>query len=108
MLFNSCEFALFFPTYRLKNGTAARPTWTHTRKVPQDTFSVGTLGGGPHRPEPRVGLASLHERKPPIMAADLLNDRPLPFVEAHGIHPRPGAHGHGGRSLWLSDADEGG
>ena len=33
----------------------------------------------------RVGFAKLYDRKTPITAADLLNDRVIPFYEEHGI-----------------------
>jgi hypothetical protein len=58
----------------------------------QDTFYVGTLKG--------VGLiyqqtfldtytklafAKLYDRKTPLVAADLLNDRMIPFLDEHGV-----------------------
>ncbi len=33
----------------------------------------------------KVGFAKLSDRKTPIMAADLLNDRVLPFYEENGV-----------------------
>ena len=73
----------------------------------QDTFHVGTLKGAGRvyqqtfidtyaiglRPIPRrdvsaadrVGFAKLHDRKTPITAADLLNDRVLPFYDEQGV-----------------------
>lgn len=58
----------------------------------QDTFYVGTLKGvgriyqqtfiDTYR---KVGFAKLYDRKTPVTAADLLNDRVLPFFEQHGI-----------------------
>jgi hypothetical protein len=33
----------------------------------------------------RLGFAKLYDRKTPIMAADLLNDRVLPFYEENGV-----------------------
>jgi hypothetical protein len=33
----------------------------------------------------KVGLAKLYHRKTPITAADLLNDRVVPFFEEHGV-----------------------
>jgi len=33
----------------------------------------------------RVTFAKTHNRKTPIVAADLLNDRVLPFFEAHEV-----------------------
>ena len=33
----------------------------------------------------KVGFAKLYDRKTPITAADLLNDRVLPFYEEHGV-----------------------
>jgi transposase InsO family protein len=73
----------------------------------QDTFYVGTLKGVGrvyqqtfidtyaigHRPIPRrdvsaadrVGMARLYDRKTPLTAADLLNDRVIPFYDEHGV-----------------------
>lgn len=58
----------------------------------QDTFYVGTLKGVGRIYQQtaidtytKVGFAKLYDRKTPITAADLLNDRVLPFFEEHGI-----------------------
>jgi transposase InsO family protein len=58
----------------------------------QDTFYVGTLKGVGRIYQQtfvdtyaKVGFAKLYTEKTPITAADLLNDRVLPFFEAHGI-----------------------
>lgn len=58
----------------------------------QDTFYVGTLKGvGRVYPQTfvdtyaKVGFAKLYDRKTPITAADLLNDRVIPFYEQHGV-----------------------
>jgi transposase InsO family protein len=58
----------------------------------QDTFYVGTLKGVGRIYQQtfidtyaKVGFAKLYDRKTPLTAADLLNDRVLPFYEAHGI-----------------------
>ena len=58
----------------------------------QDTFYVGTLKGVGRIYQQtfidiysKVGFAKLYDRKTPVMAADLLNDRVLPFVEQHEI-----------------------
>jgi transposase InsO family protein len=58
----------------------------------QDTFYVGTLKGvgriyqqGFIDTYAKVGFAKLYNTKTPITAADLLNDRVLPFFEEHGI-----------------------
>lgn len=58
----------------------------------QDTFYVGTLKGVGRIYQQtfidtysKVGFAKLYDRKTPITAADLLNDRVLPFFESHGI-----------------------
>jgi transposase InsO family protein len=58
----------------------------------QDTFYVGTLKGvGPIYQQTfidtysKVAFAKLYDRKTPIVAADLLNDRVLPFFEAHEV-----------------------
>lgn len=58
----------------------------------QDTFYVGTLKGVGRIYQQtfidtyaKVGFAKLYTEKTPIAAADLLNDRVLPFFEQHGI-----------------------
>jgi transposase InsO family protein len=58
----------------------------------QDTFYVGNLKGVGRIYQQtfidtyaKVVHAKLYDRKTPITAADLLNDRVLPFYEAHGI-----------------------
>jgi len=58
----------------------------------QDTFYVGTLKGVGRIYQQtfidtyaKVGFAKLYENKTPITAADLLNDRVLPFYEGHQI-----------------------
>jgi len=58
----------------------------------QDTFYVGTLKGVGRiyqqtfiDTDSKVGFAKLYDRKTPITAADLLNDRVLPFFEAQAI-----------------------
>src|SRR5262245_45984413 len=58
----------------------------------QDTFYVGTLKGVGRIYQQtfidtyaKVGFAKLYDRKIPLTAADLLNDRVLPFYEAHEI-----------------------
>jgi transposase InsO family protein len=58
----------------------------------QDTFYVGTLKGVGRIYQQtfidtyaKVGFAKLYDRKTPLTAADLLNDRVLPCYEAHGI-----------------------
>jgi transposase InsO family protein len=58
----------------------------------QDTFYVGTLKGVGRIYQQtfidtysKVGFAKLYDRKTPITAADLLNDRVLPFFEQHEI-----------------------
>jgi transposase InsO family protein len=60
--------------------------------VAQDTFYVGTLKGVGRIYQQtaidtysKVAFAKLYDRKTPITAADLLNDRVLPFYEDHGI-----------------------
>jgi transposase InsO family protein len=56
----------------------------------QDTFHVGTLKGVCRISQQtfidtysKVGVAKLYDRKTPVTAADLLNDRVLPFFEHH-------------------------
>jgi transposase InsO family protein len=58
----------------------------------QDTFYVGTLKGVGRVYQQtvidtysKVAFAKLYETKTPITAADILNDRVLPFFEEHGI-----------------------
>ena len=58
----------------------------------QDTFYVGTLKGVGRIYQQsfvdtyaKVGFAKLYDRKTPITAADLLNDRVLPFYDEHDI-----------------------
>ena len=58
----------------------------------QDTFYVGTLKGVGRIYQQtfidtycKVGFAKVYDRKTPLVAADLLNDRVLPFYEEHGI-----------------------
>jgi transposase InsO family protein len=58
----------------------------------QDTFYVGTLKGVGRIYQQtfidtysKVGFAKLYDRKMPVTAADLLNDRVLPFFEAQAI-----------------------
>lgn len=58
----------------------------------QDTFYVGTLKGVGRIYQQtfvdtyaKVGFAKLYDRKTPITAADLLNDRVLPFYEEHDV-----------------------
>ncbi len=58
----------------------------------QDTFYVGTLNGVGRIYQPtfidtytKVGFAKRYAEKTPVTAADLLNDRVLPFFAAHEI-----------------------
>ena len=58
----------------------------------QDTFYLGTLKGVGRIYQQtfidtyaKVAFAKLYDRKTPITAADLLNDRVLPFYDEHGI-----------------------
>jgi transposase InsO family protein len=58
----------------------------------QDTFYVGTLKGVGRVYQQtfidtyaKVGFAKLYDRKTPITAADLLNDRVIPFHDEHGL-----------------------
>jgi transposase InsO family protein len=60
--------------------------------VAQDTFYVGTLKGVGRVYQQtaidtysKVAFAKLYDRKTPITAADLLNDRVVPFFDEHGI-----------------------
>jgi hypothetical protein len=58
----------------------------------QDTFYVGTLKGVGRVYQQtcidtysKVAFAKLYDRKTPITAADLLNDRVVPFFDEHGV-----------------------
>jgi transposase InsO family protein len=58
----------------------------------QDTFYVGTLKGVGRIYQQsfidtysKVGAVKLYDRKTPLTAADLLNDRVIPFFEEHGV-----------------------
>ena len=58
----------------------------------QDTFYVGTLKGVGRIYQQtfldtytKLAFAKLYDRKTPLAAADLLNDRVMPFFEEHGI-----------------------
>jgi len=58
----------------------------------QDTFYIGTLKGVGRIYQQtfidtyaKVAMAKLYDRKNALVAADLLNDRALPFFEEHGI-----------------------
>ena len=58
----------------------------------QDTFYVGNLKGVGRVYQQtfidtyaKIGFAKLYDRKTPITAADLLNDRVIPFYEEHGV-----------------------
>src|SRR5215212_2691648 len=58
----------------------------------QDTFSVGTLKGVGRVYQQsvidtyaKVAFAKLYDRKTPITAAEILNDRVVPFYDEHGI-----------------------
>jgi transposase InsO family protein len=60
--------------------------------VAQDTFYVGTLKGAGRVYQQtcvdtyaKVAFAKLYDRKTPITAADLLNDRVVPFFDGHGV-----------------------
>src|SRR5262249_2937874 len=60
--------------------------------VAQDTFYVGNLKGVGRLYQQtfidtytKVSFAKLYDRKTPITAADLLNDRVLPFFEEHDV-----------------------
>lgn len=58
----------------------------------QDTFYVGTLKGVGRIYQQtfvdtysKVAFAKLYDRKTPVTAADLLNDRVVPFFDAHAV-----------------------
>ncbi len=58
----------------------------------QDTFYVGTLKGVGRIYQQtfldtytKMAFAKLYDRKTPLVAADLLNDRVIPFFDEHGV-----------------------
>jgi transposase InsO family protein len=58
----------------------------------QDTFYVGTLKGVGRIYQQtfldtytKLAFAKLYDRKTPLVAADLLNDRVIPFFDEHGV-----------------------
>ena len=58
----------------------------------QDTFYVGTLKGVGRIYQQtfidtysKVGFAKIYDRKTPLAAADLLNDRVIPFFDKHEV-----------------------
>ncbi len=58
----------------------------------QDTFDVGSLKGVGRVYQQtvidtysKVGFAKLYTRKTPLTAADILNDRVIPFFDEHGV-----------------------
>jgi hypothetical protein len=58
----------------------------------QDTFYAGTLNGVGRVYQQafvdtysKVAFAKLYDRKTPLPAADLLNDRVVPFFDSHGF-----------------------
>ncbi|MEM4721462.1 MAG: IS481 family transposase, partial [Candidatus Methanomethylicaceae archaeon] len=58
----------------------------------QDTFYIGTLKGVGRIYQQtfidtysKIAIAKLYDRKTALVAADLLNDRVLPFFEEHGV-----------------------
>jgi transposase InsO family protein len=58
----------------------------------QDTFYVGTLKGVGRLYQQtfidtyaKIGFAKLYDRKTPLTAADLLNDRVIPFYDEHAV-----------------------
>jgi transposase InsO family protein len=60
--------------------------------VAQDTFYVGTLKGVGRIDQQtvidtysKVAFAQLYDRKTPITAAEILNDRVIPFFDEHGL-----------------------
>src|SRR3954465_9447716 len=61
----------------------------------QDTFYVGTMKGVGRIYQQtfidtyaKVAFAKLYDRKTPITAAELLNDRVVPFYDGHGVKPQ--------------------
>ena len=77
---------------RTKKLTANSRASARATAGPQDTFYVGTLKGVGRIYQQtfidtysKVGFAKLYDRKTPVMAADLLNDRVLPFFEQQEI-----------------------
>src|SRR5947207_12083470 len=68
----------------------------------QDTFYVGTLKGVGRIYQQtfidtyaKVAFAELYDRKTPITAAEILNDRVVPFYDEHGLRLFRGLTDHG-------------
>jgi hypothetical protein len=55
--------------------TALNPAATGSKSQPQDAEYACS----------EVACAKLYDRKPPITAADLLNDRVIPFFDSHEV-----------------------
>ena len=79
----------------------------------QDTFSVGTLNGVGRVYQQtyvdtyaKVGFAKLYDRKTPLTAADLLNDRVIPFYEENGIPLQRGLTDRGTEYCGTHDRHE--
>ena len=60
--------------------------------VAQDTYYVGYIKGGGHIYQQtvidtysKIGFAKLYDRKNALVAADMLNDRVVPFFEQHDL-----------------------
>src|SRR6202035_2288163 len=75
-------------TRRMASSTASSPGYCGA----QDTFYVGTLKGVGRVYQQtfidtysKVAFAKLYDRKTPITAADLLNDRVVPFFDEHDV-----------------------
>src|SRR5262245_38251125 len=65
-----------------RDGEAARHT---TLAIPRELGA--SISRPSSAPTPRVAFAKLYDRKRPIAAADLLNDRGLPFFDEHDVGP---------------------
>ena len=76
----------------MASSTASARAIAARRTPSQDTFYVGTLKGVGRVYQQtfidtyaKVAFAKLYDRKTPITAAEILNDRVVPFYDEHGI-----------------------
>ena len=85
------EFASECPGYCGAQDTFYVGTLKGVGRVYQQTFiDTYAIGQGPIPRRDvdevdRVGMAKLYDRKTPLTAADLLNDRVIPFYDEHGV-----------------------
>ena len=73
------------PVMQLVCATEKRLDWQHDRMTAMSQHISGMPGGGTLPQGLDEAFAKLYETKTPITAADILNDRVLPFFDEHGI-----------------------